>query len=116
VRYRRALQLRATGAIAEEDLQEAKLNWLKSRAAAITPSFRYERPAFEYDRTLFTDLVQYAPGLSTSDADILATLETEADVEAPKVGSIDAVARQLIDKARAADWVALTIAAQRPLP
>ncbi len=79
-------------------------------------SHRYERPAFSYDRTLFTDLVQYAPGLLTSDADILATLEAEADVEAPKAGNIDAVARQLIDKARAADWAALTIAAQGPLP
>ena len=79
-------------------------------------SLRYERPAFEYDPTLSTDLVQYAPGLSTNYADILATIEAEADLEAPKLGAIDPAAGKLIERARAADWAALTVPAQGPLP
>ncbi len=89
-------------------------------ARAATPvapaSLRYERPQFDYDRTLFTDLLQYAPGLSTAWADVLGALEEEADVAAPKLGSIDPAARKLIDKARAADWQTLTIPAHGPIP
>ncbi len=79
-------------------------------------SFRYERPAFDYDRTLFTNLLQYAPGLHNTQADILATLEREADFPPPSLGRIDADARTLIDKARSAEWFTLTMPAVGPLP
>jgi tetratricopeptide (TPR) repeat protein len=78
--------------------------------------FLYERPPIEYDRRVFTDLVQYAPGLHNTTADILATLDAEADVEQPKLGRIDEAARRLIERARAADWQTLTVAADGPLP
>jgi hypothetical protein len=79
-------------------------------------SFRYERPAFNYDRTLFTDLLQYAPGLHTTYADILATLESEAEIESATVGVIDPAARALIERSRAAGWSSLAIAGQGPIP
>lgn len=89
----------------------------KNEAKVISPrSMRYERPAFAYDRSYFVDLVQYAPGLHHHYADILATLDTEAEVGEAKLGAIDAVARTLIDQARSGDWLALTIPANGPLP
>jgi tetratricopeptide (TPR) repeat protein len=81
-----------------------------------TVSPLYQRPQIDYDRTLFTDLLQYAPGLHTAYADVLATLEEEADVAAPKLGSIDSAARKLIDRARSSDWQSLAIPAQGPIP
>ncbi|MBI3821728.1 MAG: FecR domain-containing protein [Planctomycetes bacterium] len=78
-------------------------------------NFLYQRPQLNYDRTFFTNLVQYAPGLQNTYADILATLEAEADVEQPKLGTIDADARKLIERARAAGWQSLTVPAEGPL-
>jgi tetratricopeptide (TPR) repeat protein len=77
--------------------------------------FLYARPPLEYDRRVFTDLVQYAPGLHDTSADILTTLDAEADVEQPKVGVVDAAARRLIERARVADWQTLTVAAEGPI-
>ena len=88
----------------------------KSDRTAPRSSMLYERLKFDYDRTLFTDLLQYAPGLHTAYADVLATLEAEADVFAPKLGSIDSAARKLIDKARSSDWQTLAIPAHGPIP
>jgi Vault protein inter-alpha-trypsin domain/Flp pilus assembly protein RcpC/CpaB/FecR protein len=53
---------------------------------------------------LFRDLVAFAPGMETSQADILATIEAEAALEAVKLGRIDDAARKLIDAARATGW------------
>jgi tetratricopeptide (TPR) repeat protein len=90
--------------------------WEKQDGEQPAPvSFLYERPPFEYDPKLFTNLTQYAPGLHNTLADIYATLEAEADVEQPAPGAIDADARRLIERARAADWQALTVAADGPL-
>ncbi len=83
---------------------------------ALDGFLRYERPRLNYERSYFTDLMQYAPGLRTSQADILATLEAEADVELPTLGTSDASARKLIDKARSAGWQTLTVPADGPLP
>jgi ferric-dicitrate binding protein FerR (iron transport regulator) len=70
----------------------------------------YQRPVFNSDDRLFTDLVAYAPGMNTSRADILAVLETEA---LPRValrrGTIDPTARRLIDGARTGGWRELAI-------
>jgi tetratricopeptide (TPR) repeat protein len=87
-----------------------------ANGAASQASLRYERPQFDYNRTLFTDLLQYAPSLSSTWADVLATLEEEADVAPPKLGSIDPAARKLLDKARSADWQTLSIPAHGPIP
>ncbi|HEY8504159.1 MAG TPA: tetratricopeptide repeat protein [Gemmataceae bacterium] len=70
----------------------------------------YNRPSFSHLDRVFTDLAAYAPGMSTSRADVRAVLEAEA---APrfggKRGSIDPKARELIDKARSAGWVVTRI-------
>ena len=47
----------------------------------------YERPSFSRDNRLFTDLLAYAPGMSTSRADVLAVLEAEAADQPPPAGS-----------------------------
>src|SRR5262249_474902 len=88
----------------------------KGRALTASGSFRYDRPQLAYDRTMFTDLVQYAPGPHNTLADIYATLEQEAEIELPMPGSIDGDARGLIARARSAGWPALTIPAEGPLP
>lgn len=97
------------------DLPMLQTGERKARALNVT-SLRYERPTFGYDAKLFTNLLQYAPGLHTTWADIAATLETEAELPQPKLGAVDAAARKLIDRARAADWASLTIAARGPIP
>ncbi|MBY0527746.1 MAG: FecR domain-containing protein [Gemmataceae bacterium] len=68
-------------------------------------SMMYQRPAFGGDERVFFDLVGYAPGMNSTRADILATVEAEAQAEpnlAP--GSIDERAAKLIEKARTAGW------------
>ena len=59
---------------------------------------------------MFTDLLSYAPGLNSSDADIQAVVEAEA---APALGNtpgtIAPEARRLIDRARTASWQTLTL-------
>jgi ferric-dicitrate binding protein FerR (iron transport regulator) len=68
-------------------------------------SLLYERVSFSRDPRLFTDLPSYAPGLSTSGADIRAVLESEAMPElrdAP--GHIDPAARRLIEQTRNGGW------------
>lgn len=70
----------------------------------------FERPQFNNDDHVFTDLTAYAPGLNTSRADLLAVLAAEA---APQLGDtpgqIDPAARKLLDKARAAGWQSVTL-------
>jgi tetratricopeptide (TPR) repeat protein len=77
----------------------------------------YARPSFSGDERVFYDLVSYAPGMNTSRADVRAVLETEA---APRLadlpGPIDAAARKLIDRARAAGWQKLTVAGKDGKP
>ncbi len=53
----------------------------------------YQRPSFTNDERIFTDLLAYAPGMNTSRADMLATIE--AEVLPPKnsgPGTIDPAA------------------------
>src|SRR5262249_18011666 len=57
----------------------------------------YHRPSFSGDERFFTDLVAFARGMNTSEADIRAVLEAEAMLD-PRTahGRIDPVARKLI--------------------
>jgi ferric-dicitrate binding protein FerR (iron transport regulator) len=82
----------------------------------VAQSHLYARPQIDYNQTFFTDLIQYAPGLHNMQADILTALEREADVEQPKLGNIDAAAREMIDGSRSANWRSLSVAAEGPLP
>jgi len=97
-------------------LEAAYLVLMRAYDSTTAVSYLYERPPAEYDRHVFTDLVQYAPGLHNTQADILTTLEAEADVEQPKLGVIDEAARRLIEGARVADWQTLSVAADGPVP
>ena len=69
----------------------------------------YQRPTFSQDRRLFTDLLQYAPGLSTTDADVQGVLEAEVKHDKEVIGTVDAGTRNLIDKARSAGWSCWTV-------
>ncbi len=70
----------------------------------------YQRLLYTGNDRLFTDLVSYAPGLSSSAADTEATVEAEA---APNLrttpGKIDPAARKLIERARQAGWRTITL-------
>jgi ferric-dicitrate binding protein FerR (iron transport regulator)/tetratricopeptide (TPR) repeat protein len=74
------------------------------------PSVEYRRPYFSGDERVFSDLVAYAPGMNTSQADIQAVLEAEA---APQLrsapGRIEPDARELIEQARKGGWKRLTL-------
>jgi ferric-dicitrate binding protein FerR (iron transport regulator)/tetratricopeptide (TPR) repeat protein len=66
----------------------------------------YTRPSFTGNGRVFSDLASYAPGMSSSRADVQAVVEEEAAPRfGSKRGSIDPAARKLIDAARSAGWV-----------
>jgi ferric-dicitrate binding protein FerR (iron transport regulator)/tetratricopeptide (TPR) repeat protein len=70
----------------------------------------YGRPSFNGNHRVFTDLVSYAPGMSSSPADIRAALEAEAAPRfGSRVGSIDPAARKLIENARSSEWRVLKL-------
>ncbi|HKB01627.1 MAG TPA: VIT domain-containing protein [Gemmataceae bacterium] len=93
--------------------------WALSYFASVTSAPQYYgRPSFSGNQRVFTDLVAYAPGMSSSPADIRAVLEAEA---APRFGSrrgtVDPAARRLIDAARTADWRVLKLgSSDHPVP
>ncbi|HWE94098.1 MAG TPA: VIT domain-containing protein [Tepidisphaeraceae bacterium] len=70
----------------------------------------YRPLEFSNDPRVFSDLLQYAPGMNTTPADVRAVLEAEgpADLRAP-IGKIDPAARKLIDLARATGWRRVTV-------
>jgi predicted Zn-dependent protease len=73
----------------------------------------YERPSYQPEPRVFSDLLAYAPGLNTSPADVRAVLEAEAVPGAwNKPGKVEPAAGALIDKARLKGWHSLTLPAQ----
>src|SRR5262249_27600228 len=67
-------------------------------------------PSYSQDERIFADLVSYAPGLNTSQADIDAIIEAEAAPGLASLpGTIDPEARPLIDKARSTGWQVLSL-------
>lgn len=80
-------------------------------------NFLYQRPHFSGDWRVFADLLQYAPALNTSDADIRAVLDAEAVLDsANEPGKIDDAARKLIDAHRNSGWHTITIPASDGRP
>ncbi len=80
------------------------------RGTNVASSLLYQPPTYTGDARLFSDLVSYAPGLNTSDADIQSVLDAEAApnlADAP--GHIDPDARRLIDQSRRPRWRTLTL-------
>jgi ferric-dicitrate binding protein FerR (iron transport regulator) len=75
-----------------------------------TPTLLYQAPSYTGDARLFSDLVSYAPGLNTTEADIQTVLEAEA---APNLanapGHIDPDARRLIEQSRRPRWRTLSV-------
>jgi predicted Zn-dependent protease len=76
----------------------------------------YHRPSLAPEGRLFTDLVAYAPGLNTTQADVLGVLEAEAAVDRGADGTVEPAARALIEGARAAGWRTLTVPAAGGVP
>ncbi|HEV3146454.1 MAG TPA: hypothetical protein VGZ47_21385, partial [Gemmataceae bacterium] len=68
----------------------------------------YQRPAVLYPDHIFHDLVQYAPGMETSYADVQAVVEAELSSKA-KTGHVDPQARALVERARAMGWRKLSL-------
>ena len=67
----------------------------------------YGRPVFSNQDSVFFDLISYAPGMTTSQADVQAVVEAEALPKAGSIpGKIDPDARRLIDAARNGGWQA----------
>ena len=65
----------------------------------------YSRPSFNGQDRVFSDLAAYAPGMSSSNADIQAVLEAEAAPRSGlRKGTIDPAARQRIEMARGSSW------------
>jgi ferric-dicitrate binding protein FerR (iron transport regulator)/tetratricopeptide (TPR) repeat protein len=75
------------------------------------PGPRYWLPEFNPDRTVFSELLAYAPGMNTTSADVRAVLEAEAEPpEGPfSPGHVDPKARRLIETARNAPWQTATV-------
>jgi hypothetical protein len=70
----------------------------------------YERPRFTNDERIFLDLLAYAPGMNTTQEDILAVVEAEATADSRTApGTIDPKARELINKARSGGWKTITV-------
>jgi ferric-dicitrate binding protein FerR (iron transport regulator)/tetratricopeptide (TPR) repeat protein len=73
------------------------------------PTF-YLHPQTTLDIRFFRDLLAFAPGLSTSAADVRAVLEVEAGLgDDVRPGKVDPAAREMIDRARTTGWYSLTV-------
>ncbi len=67
----------------------------------------------ERGRRLFGDLVQFAPAMNTTRADVLAVLDAEADVPTKsRPGRVAPAARALVERARKLGWEAVTVPAR----
>ena len=78
------------------------------------PSYGYVvQPQFGNDGRYFGDLITHAPGLNTSQADVLALAEKEVErkTENGSPGVIDEAARTLIERAGSRGWERVTFPA-----
>ncbi|MFO0844244.1 MAG: VIT and VWA domain-containing protein [Gemmataceae bacterium] len=77
----------------------------------------YRRPGPSGDAAPFTDLLRYAPGFHTSDADLLAVLEAEARPDPSlRPGLVADGARRLFEAARRSGWRSHAVAARHTSP
>lgn len=60
-----------------------------------------------HPRALTADLLAFAPGMDTSQADVLAVLAAEASL--PESGRVDPAAAALVERARRATWTTVTL-------
>jgi hypothetical protein len=74
-------------------------------------SLLYQRPAYLNDRRLYKDPLAFAPGMNTTEADVLAVLAAEAsECRDPAAGAVEQDARALLDRARTSGWQTVTLA------
>ncbi|MBX3468039.1 MAG: FecR domain-containing protein [Planctomycetes bacterium] len=64
-------------------------------------------PSSRHPRALTADLLAFAPGMDTSQADVLAVLAAEASLPGP--GRVDPAAAALVERARRAPWTTVTL-------
>ncbi|MCW8137389.1 MAG: hypothetical protein KIT58_00615 [Planctomycetota bacterium] len=64
-------------------------------------------PSPRHPRALTADLLAFAPGMDTSQADVLAVLAAEASLPGP--GRIDPAAAALVERARRATWTTVSL-------
>lgn len=77
----------------------------------------HRRPGPSGDAAPFTDLLSYAPGFHTTDADLLAVVEAEARPEASmRPGLVADGARRLFEAARRSAWRSHAVAARHTSP
>lgn len=70
----------------------------------------YQRPQFTGDWRVFGDLLRFAPGMNTSEADLRATLEREGRPDdKTRSGHVDPGAKALIDAARGDGWTVVQL-------
>ena len=78
--------------------------WQASQA--MTGPQYYTRPSYNGNLRGFTDLVSYAPGMSSNLADVKAVIDAEAAPRSgTRIGTIDPKARKMIDGARSTAWL-----------
>jgi ferric-dicitrate binding protein FerR (iron transport regulator)/tetratricopeptide (TPR) repeat protein len=88
-----------------------------AKQGLVTFAVIYQRPQATVDIRSFRDLLAFAPGMSTSAADVRAVLQSEAGVgDDVRPGKIDPAAREMIDRARAIGWRSLDVAAAEGRP
>ncbi|HEY7308356.1 MAG TPA: VIT domain-containing protein [Gemmataceae bacterium] len=96
------------------DIQDQVADLLSDKS---TISLLYQRPTYSGDDRPFFDLVAYAPGLNTSDADVRAVIEAEAAPrKSSKLGVIEDAARRLFAKSRFDGWRVYVRSAKGPEP
>ena len=92
---------------ARKDRESQQLGYMALASQA--PQY-YSRPSFSGDQRVFTDLVAYCPGMSSSPADVRMVLEQEAAPRfGQRLGHIDPAARKLIESARSTEWKLLKL-------
>lgn len=88
----------------------AKILTQRLSQGAKQPSWLYFQPPTIGHHRTFGHLVSFAPAITTTKADVLAVLETEAELkDPPKRGRVDEGARKLIEAARGQGWQLVTL-------
>ncbi|MCO5170865.1 MAG: FecR domain-containing protein [Planctomycetes bacterium] len=72
-----------------------------------TPGVQHGWTHARHPRALTADLLAFAPGMDTSQADVLAVLAAEVSLPGP--GRVDPAAAALVERARRATWTTVTL-------
>lgn len=82
----------------------------RAKLGSRRPNTLYLTPPIGNDKRKFRHLLSYAPGMNTTESDILTVLNRESALsDSQTIGKIEPVARELIDRARSRDWQAVVL-------